>query len=94
MAANANLIVTARAAAGPLVGVSRCVTDFAYCCYCSDPAVDRAWQGKGLGRKLVAASRAELHPNAAFYLVSAPDAVAFYERLGMERVEDCFRLRD
>jgi GNAT superfamily N-acetyltransferase len=94
MAVNANLVVTARDGGGLLVGVSRCVTDFAYCCYCSDLAVDRDWQGKGVGRELIARSRAELHPNARFYLISAPDAVPFYERIGMERVERCFRLCD
>jgi GNAT superfamily N-acetyltransferase len=94
MAANANLVVTARDERGLLVGISRCVTDFAYCCYCSDLAVDRDWQGRGVGRELIARSRAELHPNARFYLISAPDAVPFYERIGMERVDRCFRLCD
>lgn len=91
MAANGNLIVAARDA-GRLVGVARSVTDFAYCCYCSDLAVDRAYQGQGLGQRLIEVSRAELHPKARFYLVSAPAAVGFYERIGMQRVENCFRL--
>ncbi|MEO0996846.1 MAG: hypothetical protein AAFX58_04945 [Pseudomonadota bacterium] len=43
---NADLIVTARDtdSDGQLVGVSRCITDFAFCCYCSDLAVDAAEQ--------------------------------------------------
>lgn len=91
MAANANLIVAARAGI-LLVGLARSVTDWAYCCYCSDLAVDRAYQRRGLGRRLIEASRAELHPRARFYLVSAPAAVPFYEHIGMQRVKDCFRL--
>ncbi len=92
MAANANLVIAARDK-GLLIGVARSVTDFAYCCYCSDLAVDRAYQRRGLGKTLIDASRAELHAEARFYLVSAPSAVGFYERIGMERVPQCFRLR-
>ncbi len=89
MVGNANLIVTARDG-GKLIGVSRCVTDFAYCCYCSDLAVDRAYQGRGVGKTLLDATKAELHPKASLYLISAPAAVGFYEAVGMERNERCF----
>lgn len=92
MAANADLVIAARDN-GFLVGVARSVTDFAYCCYCSDLAVDRAYQRQGLGKKLIDASRAELHADARFYLISAPAAVGFYQRIGMERVPQCFRLQ-
>ncbi|MDX2265292.1 MAG: GNAT family N-acetyltransferase [Hyphomicrobiales bacterium] len=89
MCKHANLIVTARDA-GKLIGVARCVTDFAYCCYCSDLAVDKAYQGRGLGKALLQATRAELHPKASLYLISAPAAVGFYEAIGMERSERAF----
>src|SRR5438552_1233513 len=36
-----------------LVGVSRALTDFAYCCYLSDLAVDQAYQHKGIGKELI-----------------------------------------
>ncbi len=39
MCENANLIVTARLD-GKLIGVARSITDFAYCTYLSDLAVD------------------------------------------------------
>ncbi len=35
---------------GHLVGLSRSLTDYAYCCYLSDLAVDKAFQGKGIGK--------------------------------------------
>jgi GNAT superfamily N-acetyltransferase len=91
MAANANLVVTARDG-GRLVGVARSGTDFAYFCYCSDLAVDRAYQGRGIGRQLLAATRAELHPKATLYLISAPKAVSFYEHIGMTRLDRCFAI--
>jgi GNAT superfamily N-acetyltransferase len=91
MAANASLIITARDG-GRLVGVARSGTDFAYFCYCSDLAVDRAYQGRGIGQRLLAATRGELHPKAALYLISAPKAASFYEHIGMSRHDRCFAI--
>jgi GNAT superfamily N-acetyltransferase len=91
MLANANLTITARHA-GMLIGVARSVTDFAYCCYCSDLAVDAAYQRRGTGRALLEAARAELHPNAAFLLIAAPAAISYYEHIGMDRLDRCFAI--
>jgi len=44
MVENADLVISARDGEGRLVGVARSVTDFAYCCYLSDLAVDRECQ--------------------------------------------------
>lgn len=69
MLAHANLIITARDG-GKIVGVSRSVTDFAYCCYCSDLAVDRGYQGRGIGRQLLEATKAACIPRRRF--ISSP----------------------
>ena len=92
MLANADLVISARdtAADNRLVGVSRCITDFSYCCYCSDLAVDLGYQGKGIGTALIDASRDKLEPTCSFFLISAPQAVAFYERINMPRIERVF----
>ncbi len=92
MLAHADLVITARDPTrhNRLVGVARCVTDFSYCCYCSDLAVDRDYQGQGIGSALIDASRAALGPKCSFFLISAPQAVAFYERIGMPRIERVF----
>jgi GNAT superfamily N-acetyltransferase len=49
-----------------LVGVARSVTDFEYCCYLSDLAVDEAYQKKGIGKELIklteAGRQSENHP--------------------------------
>lgn len=79
-----DLLVTARRD-GHLVGFARSVTDFAWACYLADLAVVDELQGRGIGRRLVAATRAQLHPECLFTLLSAPDAAPFYERLGLER---------
>lgn len=93
MLENADLIVTARDENGLIVGVSRCVTDFSFCCYCSDLAVDVAFQGRGIGERLIEESAALAGEYAHFFLISAPKAVGFYEKIGMVRHPACFERR-
>jgi GNAT superfamily N-acetyltransferase len=95
MLVHANLVVTAREAAGGgrLIGVARSLTDFAYCCYLSDLCVDAAWQGKGVGRALVAETKRLVGPGAMVLLLSAPAAMEYYPRIGMERVANGFVIR-
>ncbi|MBX6374434.1 MAG: GNAT family N-acetyltransferase [Acetobacteraceae bacterium] len=97
MLAHANLVVTAREATaggqGRLIGVARSLTDFAYCCYLSDLCVDAAWQGKGVGRALVAETKRIVGPGSMLLLLSAPAAMDYYPRIGMERVANGFIIR-
>lgn len=94
MLRNADLIVTARTEAGALVGVSRCLTDFSFCCYCSDLAVDAAYQKRGVGERLIEESARAAGEYAHFILLSAPKAVGFYERIGMVRHPAAFERTD
>lgn len=73
MLRGASLIVTARVD-GALVGVSRSITDFAYCCYLSDLAVAKDRQGQGIGKALIAETQRRAGPEAMCLLLSAPDA--------------------
>ena len=57
---HSNLFVTAREN-GKLIGFARSLTDFCFCCYLSDLAVDRGFQGKGIGKRLIDLARAELN---------------------------------
>jgi GNAT superfamily N-acetyltransferase len=89
MLANADIIVTARDA-GRIIGVSRCVSDFAFCCYCSDLAVDKAYQGRGVGKRLLDESANAAGDYAHFILLAAPGAVSYYEHIGMRRLDIAF----
>ena len=89
MIAGANLIVTAWAG-GTLVGVARALTDFSYCCYLSDLAVDRAFQHAGVGRELVRRVREAIGDESMLLLISAPEAVGYYPKIGFEPVENGF----
>jgi ribosomal protein S18 acetylase RimI-like enzyme len=73
--------------------VARCLTDFAWCCYLSDLAVVRQAHGLGVGRGLLSEVRRRIGPSVALILSSVPEAVAFYERVGMERISDAFWYR-
>lgn len=92
MLKNADLIVTARNAAGVLIGVARSVTDFSYCCYLSDLAVDEKFQGRGIGKQLIEETRKQTS-GATLILIAAPKAVSYYQHIGMEHVDACYRLR-
>lgn len=92
MVENANLIVTARQN-GKLVGVARSVTDFVYCTYLSDLAVDVANQKQGIGKELIKQTKLAA-PQANLILLSAPAAVNYYPKIGMDKHEACFLLRD
>jgi len=52
MVENADIIVTATQN-NKIIGVARAVTDFHYCCYLSDLAVDKSCQKSGVGKKLI-----------------------------------------
>jgi ribosomal protein S18 acetylase RimI-like enzyme len=76
-----------------LVGVCRALTDFSYCCYLSDLAVDRACQHQGIGRELVERTRTLLGEEVSIILLSAPEAMDFYPRLSFEPVANGFIVR-
>lgn len=84
MLENADLLITAWADE-LLIGVARSVTDFGYCCYLSDLAVDLDYQNQGVGRQLIQATRQALDPGCTLILLSAPAATDYYPRVGFSR---------
>ena len=65
-----------------IIGVVRAVTDFNYCCYLSDLAVHVDYQQEGVGKKLIALVQAELGEKCKVILLSAPQAKAYYPKIG------------
>jgi predicted GNAT superfamily acetyltransferase len=76
-----------------LIGVSRALTDFSFCCYLSDLAVDETFQKKGIGKELIRLTHDASGENAMLILLSAPKAVEYYPKIGMEQFKDCFIIR-
>ncbi|TCS63164.1 GNAT family N-acetyltransferase [Varunaivibrio sulfuroxidans] len=93
MLKHADLIVTARDEAGGIVGVARSVTDFSFCCYLSDLAVDKAFQGQGIGARLIKRTRAEAGRETTLVLLSAPQAMTYYPKVGLDVFDNCFGLK-
>lgn len=84
MLRKADVILTAREA-GRLIGISRAISDFAFCTYLSDLAVDEAYQGRGIGRELIRRTHLEAGLNTALILLSAPKAQTYYPHIGMTK---------
>jgi ribosomal protein S18 acetylase RimI-like enzyme len=92
MLENCNLLITAWDNE-KLIGVSRSITDFTYCCYLSDLAVDVAYQKQGIGKELIRITKEQCGEKTTLILLSAPAAVNYYPKIGMERFTDCFLIR-
>ncbi len=75
-----------------LVGIARAITDYSYCCYLSDLAVDKAYQHKGIGKHLVELLQEELGETVALILLSSPIAMDYYPRIGFEKIDNGFRI--
>lgn len=91
MLRGASCIVTARDAE-KLVGVSRAISDFAYCTYLSDLAVDQEYQGSGIGRRLIAETHLAAGLSSTLILLAAPAAVTYYPHIGMQQHASCWTL--
>jgi GNAT superfamily N-acetyltransferase len=89
MLAGGNFIVTARED-GVILGLARCITDYAWVCYCAELAVKESAQGRGIGRGILKTCWELLGPKIGFMLVSEPTAVGFYSKLGMENEATAF----
>ena len=92
MVRHADLMVTAWSS-DSLVGVARSVTDFGYCCYLSDLAVDRSFQRSGIGRQLIRLTQQQLGPQCKLILLSAPAASDYYPHIGFTQHQSAWVLQ-
>lgn len=89
MLRHADLIVTARAA-GHLVGVARALTDFSFCTYLSDLAVDADCQRQGIGRELIRRTHEAAGLDTTLILLAAPAARSYYPHVGLQPHDSCW----
>lgn len=92
MLKNSNIILTAWDQ-DKLVGVSRAVTDFSFCCYLSDLAVDLDYQKKGIGKRLIAETHLAATHATTLILLAAPDAINYYSKIGMGKIDNGFTIK-
>jgi len=89
---HADIKLCARDADGVLVGVARALTDFSFCCYLSDLAVDAARQRRGIGKELIRRIHALAGAETQLILLSAPKAMSYYPHVGLTRSERAFTI--
>ncbi len=92
MLAHADIVVTARDSERLLVGVSRAITDFSYCTYLADLAVDEAFQRRGIGRELIRRTHLAAGLKTNLILLAAPKAETYYPHIGMLHHSSCWRI--
>lgn len=86
---NSNLIITAWSE-DKIVGIARSLTDFCYCCYLSDLAVDIEFQKNGIGKELINRTREAITDQSMLLLLSAPLAMDYYPKVDFERTDKAF----
>ncbi|UYQ95000.1 GNAT family N-acetyltransferase [Chitinophaga horti] len=89
MYAHSNLIVTALDN-DVLVGISRAMTDYSYWCYLADLAVNTRYQKRGIGRQLIAHTKAAAGEECMLLLLSAPTAMTYYPQIGLRHLQNAF----
>jgi ribosomal protein S18 acetylase RimI-like enzyme len=92
MLANADVIVTARTDSDLLVGVSRAITDYHFCTYLSDLAVDAEYQRRGIGRELIRRTHEVAGVATRLILLSAPAARDYYPHIGLQKHDSCWMI--
>ena len=92
MYSNSNLILTAWDN-DKLVGISRSLTDFCFCCYLSDLAVRKDYQKSGVGQKLIQLTKEKVGEQTALILLSAPTAMEYYPKVGMQKIDNGFIIK-
>ena len=89
MVNHANLTITAWDR-DVMVGIGRALTDFSFCCYLSDLAVDKDYQRQGIGKAIVAKTQEILGDDVMLLLLSAPEAMSYYPRIGFDKADNAW----
>ena len=90
MLKNSDIIITARNKDNYLVGLSRALTDFSYCTYLADLAVDCFYQKQGIGRRLLHETHQVAGLHTTLILLSAPKAQTYYPHIGLVPHNSCW----
>lgn len=71
-----------------LVGIARAITDFSYCCYLSDLAVDKEYQNQGIGKELVKRVQERIGEEISLILLASPIAMDYYPKIGFQKIQN------
>ncbi len=87
---NVTISLVARNERDLIVGVLFGLTDYVYWLYVTDLGVDRNYERRGIGKKLMKTAHdiAGGEKDIAVYLIANENAVPFYKKLGMKKADD------
>lgn len=88
---NSDLVVTAWDKEH-LVGVCRSITDWVWCCYLADLAVDPDYKKNGIGKALIGVTKEKVRPQAMILLLSVPGAMEYYPKVGFAKENRAFMI--
>jgi predicted N-acetyltransferase YhbS len=86
---NANLIVSAWDGER-LIGIARALTDYSYCCYVSDLAVDREYQKQGIGQELITEVQKLVGDESMLLVIASPESMEYYPKIGFTKIDNAF----
>ncbi len=89
---HANLTITAWEG-DKLIGIARALTDFSFCCYLSDLAVEKTYQKGGIGKELIRHVEEAIGEESMLLLLAAPEAMEYYPHIGFEKVERAWTIQ-
>lgn len=89
---NSNLVITAWDN-DRLIGLSRALTDCGYWCYLADLAVSLNYQKQGIGFRLIQETKIKAGQDCTLLLLSAPSALSYYKKIGLQHVDNAFVLK-
>lgn len=81
---NSDLVVSAWKGE-KLVGICRSITDWVWCCYLSDLAVDPEYKKRGIGRTLIEKTKEMVGDQSMILLLSVPTAMKYYPKVGFQK---------
>jgi len=88
---HANLTITAWEG-DKLVGIARALTDFSFCCYLSELAVDCAYQKQDIDKELVRRVGEASGEESMLPLLAAPEAMCYYPPIGFQKVDRAWEI--
>lgn len=91
---NASISLVARNDERKIVGVCFAITDFAYWMFITDLGVDRDYERRGIGKRLMekALEVAGGEKDIIVYTLPNENAVGFYEKFGMSKSDEVMEL--
>ncbi|MCU9613537.1 GNAT family N-acetyltransferase [Caldibacillus lycopersici] len=88
---HADIVITAWSG-DQLVGVARAITDYSYCCYLSDLAVDPDFQQQGIGKNLIQQLQQQIGEEVSLILLASAVAMDYYPHIGFEKLNNSYAI--